>query len=57
MGLGGSFDVFVGEKPRAPRWLQSIGLEWAYQFARTPRRLVRLPSYLRFAWLLALGRI
>ena len=56
MGLGGSFDVFVGRKPRAPRVLQATGLEWAYQFVREPRRLHRLPAYLKFAWLLALGR-
>ena len=57
MGLGGSFDVYVGMKPRAPRWMQSAGLEWAYQFVRNPRRLPRLPAYLKFAWLLAMGRI
>ncbi len=57
MGLGGSFDVFVGRKPRAPRAVQAIGLEWAYQFVREPRRLRRLPAYLKFGALLALGRI
>lgn len=57
MGVGGSFDVFVGQKPRAPRWMQRIGLEWAYQFVREPRRLHRLPAYLKFGVLLALGRI
>ncbi len=57
MGLGGSFDVFVGVKRRAPEWLQSAGLEWAYQFVRNPRRMRRLPAYLRFAWLLAAGRV
>jgi UDP-N-acetyl-D-mannosaminouronate:lipid I N-acetyl-D-mannosaminouronosyltransferase len=57
MGLGGSFDVFVGRKQRAPGWVQRIGLEWAYQFVRNPRRLHRLPSYLKFAWMLGSGRI
>lgn len=57
LGLGGSFDVFVGRKPRAPRWMRASGLEWAYQFARTPSRLHRLPAYLKFGVLLALGRI
>ena len=56
MGVGGSFDVFVGAKPRAPGWLQRAGMEWAYQFVRTPQRLPRLPAYLKFAWLLAIGR-
>ena len=57
MGIGGSFDVFVGRKPRAPKPIQRIGLEWAYQFAREPRRLRRLPAYLKFAFLLAAGRL
>lgn len=57
MGVGGSFDVFVGQKPRAPRWMQRIGMEWAYQFVREPRRLHRLPAYLKFGVLLAFGRI
>jgi len=57
MGLGGSFDVYVGRKPRAPLVVQTVGLEWAYQFVRAPRRLHRLPAYLKFAMLLALGRL
>lgn len=57
VGLGGGFDVFVGRKPRAPRFLQRVGLEWAYQFVREPRRLHRLPAYLKFAFLLSSGRI
>jgi UDP-N-acetyl-D-mannosaminouronate:lipid I N-acetyl-D-mannosaminouronosyltransferase len=56
MGLGGSFDVYAGRKARAPRWLQRIGLEWAYRFVREPVRLSRLPTYLRFAASLAAGR-
>jgi UDP-N-acetyl-D-mannosaminouronate:lipid I N-acetyl-D-mannosaminouronosyltransferase len=56
MGLGGSFDIYAGTKARAPRWLQRIGLEWAYRFVREPVRLRRLPTYLRFAASLATGR-
>ena len=56
VGLGGSFDVFAGVKRRAPRWLQDLGLEWAYRFVREPARLRRLPSYLRFVALLGTGR-
>ena len=57
MGVGGSFDVYAGRKPRAPVVVQRIGLEWAYQFVREPRRLHRLPAYLKFGALLAFGRI
>jgi UDP-N-acetyl-D-mannosaminouronate:lipid I N-acetyl-D-mannosaminouronosyltransferase len=56
VGVGGSFDVFVGRKPRAPRWIQRGGMEWAYQLVRDPTRLRRMPAHLRFVWLLASGR-
>jgi len=36
---GGLFDFVSGANPRAPGWMQSIGLEWAYRMAREPRRL------------------
>lgn len=42
MGVGGSFDVISGNKPRAPRLLQTIGLEWAFRLAIEPRRLKRI---------------
>jgi UDP-N-acetyl-D-mannosaminouronate:lipid I N-acetyl-D-mannosaminouronosyltransferase len=57
MGLGGSFDVLVGRKPRAPDVIQSVGLEWAYQLVRDPRRLRRAPALLKFAVLLAADRL
>ena len=56
MGLGGSFDIYAGRKPRAPRWVQGIGMEWAYRLLREPVRLRRLPTYLRFAAMLVTGR-
>lgn len=36
---GGLFDFLSGSKPRAPLWMQSIGLEWAWRMALEPRRL------------------
>ena len=57
VGLGGSLDVYVGRRRRAPRLIQRLGLEWAFRFVVDPRRLHRLPAYVRFAWLLARGRI
>ena len=38
IGVGGSFDVLVGDKKRAPKWMQH-GLEWAYRLMQEPRRL------------------
>jgi exopolysaccharide biosynthesis WecB/TagA/CpsF family protein len=36
---GGLFDFYSGTKPRAPKWLQNLGLEWAYRISVEPRRL------------------
>jgi N-acetylglucosaminyldiphosphoundecaprenol N-acetyl-beta-D-mannosaminyltransferase len=45
MGVGGSFDILVGDNWRAPRWIQRCGLEWAMRFLQEPVRLG--PRYLR----------
>lgn len=36
---GGLFDHVVGAIPRAPDWMQRVGLEWLYRMAREPSRL------------------
>ena len=36
---GGLFDFLSGNVRRAPVWMQSIGLEWAYRTFLEPRRL------------------
>ncbi|KPF89479.1 UDP-hexose transferase [Rhodopseudomonas sp. AAP120] len=36
---GGLFDFLSGLKPRAPLWMQRIGLEWLWRMALEPRRL------------------
>ncbi len=41
---GGLFDFLSGKSKRAPKWLQSLGLEWSYRMVRDPLRLV--PRYL-----------
>lgn len=38
---GGLFDFVAGAKPRAPRWMQKAGLEWAFRLGLEPRRLMR----------------
>lgn len=38
IGVGGAFDVLAGRVPRAPRWMQGVGLEWLYRVLREPRR-------------------
>lgn len=39
MGIGGSLDVIAGHVPRAPRKMQSMGLEWLYRVYQEPRRM------------------
>ena len=41
MGVGCVFDLLAGVSSRAPLWMQSAGLEWAYRLVREPRRLWR----------------
>jgi N-acetylglucosaminyldiphosphoundecaprenol N-acetyl-beta-D-mannosaminyltransferase len=36
---GGLFNFLSGSKPRAPVWMQKIGLEWAWRIWLEPRRL------------------
>ena len=42
MGVGGSFDVISGRLKRAPRWMQSAGLEWFFRLTQEPRRAWRM---------------
>jgi N-acetylglucosaminyldiphosphoundecaprenol N-acetyl-beta-D-mannosaminyltransferase len=53
VGVGGSVDVIAGERARAPRWMQRLGLEWLFRFAQEPRRMWRryLLGNLRFVLL------
>lgn len=48
-GLGGSFDLYVGNFKRAPKLMQSLGMEWIWRFVVQPSRIRRLGPYLRFA--------
>jgi len=39
MGVGGSFDIVAGKTTRAPKWMQSTGLEWFYRVLQEPGRM------------------
>ncbi len=41
IGVGGTFDFYAGKRTRAPRVVQSAGMEWAVRLAQEPRRLWR----------------
>lgn len=49
-GLGGSFDVYTGTVPRAPKWWLDHNLEFAYRLLRQPKRLPRNLKYIPFGW-------
>ena len=41
IGIGGSFDIISGDKPRAPQWMCDHGLEWLQRLSLEPGRLGR----------------
>jgi N-acetylglucosaminyldiphosphoundecaprenol N-acetyl-beta-D-mannosaminyltransferase len=41
ISVGGLFDFFGGQVPRAPLWLRELGFEWAYRLLQEPRRMWR----------------
>lgn len=40
-GVGGLFDFWSGDKPRAPKWVQDLRMEWFYRLCLEPKRLYR----------------
>lgn len=41
IGIGGSLDMLLGVRRRAPRWIQRLGVEWIFRAAQEPGRLGR----------------
>jgi len=41
MGVGALFDFWAGDKPRAPKLVRAMRLEWFYRLCLEPRRLAR----------------
>lgn len=48
MGVGGSFDTFVGELPRAPQKWIDLNLEWLYRLLKQPFRVKRITKVFEF---------
>jgi N-acetylglucosaminyldiphosphoundecaprenol N-acetyl-beta-D-mannosaminyltransferase len=59
IGIGGSFEILSGQLNRAPIWMRSTGLEWAYRFLQEPQRLWRryLIGNVEFLWLVSKWRV
>ena len=50
IGVGGSFDIWAGNKDRAPEWLRNNNLEWSYRLYQEPWRWRRMLSLPKFLW-------
>jgi N-acetylglucosaminyldiphosphoundecaprenol N-acetyl-beta-D-mannosaminyltransferase len=68
IGVGGALPVMIGEKKRAPKWMQNSGLEWFFRLMQEPGRLFKrymmtnklfiwivLKEYFRIKMLVPLG--
>lgn len=52
VGVGGTFDEFVGDLPGAPGWMANSGLKWLWRLWLQPRRLGRIfKAVVVFPWL------
>lgn len=38
---GATIDFLAGNKPRAPKWMTNIGIEWLFRMVTEPRRLAK----------------
>ena len=56
-GLGGSFDLYIGNTKRAPKSWIKRKLEWAYRLLSQPRRIKRQIHLIRFYLLLKLNKL
>ena len=57
MGLGGSFDIYGGDKKRAPKLFLDFHLEWLYRLLKEPTRVGRQIIYIKFMILLKVGKL
>jgi UDP-N-acetyl-D-mannosaminouronate:lipid I N-acetyl-D-mannosaminouronosyltransferase len=48
MGLGGSFDIYGGDKKRAPKIFLKLELEWLYRLFKEPTRVGRQFALIKF---------
>ncbi len=51
IGVGGAFDFISGRIKRAPKWMQTLHIEWLYRLIQQPSRLNRIvTATIRFPW-------
>jgi len=53
LAIGAAIDFEAGNKPRSPKWMSEVGLEWFYRLISEPKRLWKryLVESLPFFWL------
>ena len=56
VGVGAAFDYHAGTLRRAPRWMQSAGLEWLFRMSQEPRRLWRRYLYTNVQFVVGAAR-
>jgi exopolysaccharide biosynthesis WecB/TagA/CpsF family protein len=54
LAIGATIDFEAGHKPRAPKWMSEVGLEWFYRLMCEPKRLWKryLVDGIPFFWLI-----
>lgn len=57
MGVGGTYDVFVGRVRRAPPLARRLQLEWLFRLLHEPARIWRQRRLVTFAMRLVTGRL
>jgi N-acetylglucosaminyldiphosphoundecaprenol N-acetyl-beta-D-mannosaminyltransferase len=59
LAVGGTIDFLAGEQMRAPRWIQSLKLEWLHRLATNPRRLAKRYALdaIYFPWICAAEKL
>lgn len=52
MGVGGTFNEFLGDFKKSPVWMERMGLKWLWRVMVEPKRFVRiLRAVIVFPWL------
>jgi N-acetylglucosaminyldiphosphoundecaprenol N-acetyl-beta-D-mannosaminyltransferase len=55
VGVGATIDFLAGHMRRAPRWMQTTGMEWIFRLFQEPRRL--FGRYFKDVWVFGRGII
>lgn len=52
IGVGGTFNEYLGDLKKAPVWMEKAGLKWLFRVIREPKRLRRIwRAVMVFPWL------